>query len=94
MIIRRISLKDYQRFLNKNLESLEENNSITFYTFKRDRKISVSKKNNLFFIAENGFKDNNFENLDKKHCIKLMEKLKDIEFPRSNILHIEIEKWD
>lgn len=92
MIIRRISLKDYQRFLNKNLDLLENNNSITFYTFKRDRKISIYKKKELFFISEDGFKKNSFEELDKKHCLKLMEKLKDIEFPRSNMLHIEIEK--
>ncbi|MGL6115385.1 MAG: hypothetical protein ACRC1R_10235 [Cetobacterium sp.] len=43
----------------------------------------------LFSIEEEGFKIRTFENLDKHQLIKISKKLKDIEFPRSNILYVK-----
>ncbi|WP_078694155.1 hypothetical protein [Cetobacterium ceti] len=57
---------------------------------KKDRSISITRlSENLFFLEEDGFKIRTFEDLDKHQLVKLSKKLKDIEFPRSNILYVK-----
>ena len=41
-----------------------------------------------FAVEEDGFKQKKFDDLNRHQVVKLMDKLRDIEFPRSNMLHI------
>lgn len=89
MAINRISMKDYSRFIEKILTELEIGKKVNLLTFKRDRKITIIKMSNeKFIVEEDGFKQRNFDDLNRHEVIKLMDKLRDIEFPRSNMLHI------
>ncbi|MCQ8211773.1 hypothetical protein NON08_04290 [Cetobacterium somerae] len=89
MAINRISMKDYSRFIEKILTELEIGKKVNLLTFKRDRKITIIKiSNEKFIVEEDGFKQRNFDDLNRHEVIKLMDKLRDIEFPRSNMLHI------
>lgn len=89
MAINRISMKDYSRFIEKILTELEIGKKVNLLTFKRDRKITIIKiLNEKFIVEEDGFKQRNFDDLNRHEVIKLMDKLRDIEFPRSNMLHI------
>ena len=89
MAINRISMKDYNKFIEKVLNELEIGKKVNLLTFKRDRKITIIKTSNeKFIVEEDGFKQRNFDDLNRYEVIKLMDKLRDIEFPRSNMLHI------
>lgn len=90
MPVSRLNIKDYSRFLNKQLKDMEINDTISILTFKRDRKIKINKlSQDNFNIIEDGFKIREFINLTEKEAIKTLIKLKDIEYPRSNTLFIE-----
>ena len=90
MALSKISIKDYDRFILNVIRNLEINRRISLLTFKKDRKISILRlTEELFSIEEEGFKIRTFENLDKHQLIKISKKLKDIEFPRSNILYVK-----
>lgn len=90
MALSKISIKDYDRFILNIIKNLEINKKISLLTFKNDRSISITRlSENLFFLEEDGFKIRTFEDLDKHQLVKLSKKLKDIEFPRSNILYVK-----
>lgn len=90
MALSKISIKDYDRFILNIIKNLEINKKISLLTFKKDRSISITRlSENLFFLEEDGFKIRTFEDLDKHQLVKLSKKLKDIEFPRSNILYVK-----
>lgn len=87
----RLSLKDYKRFISKEILKIEIGQRIDFFTFKKDRKISILKLDGeKYKIIEDGFKQREFEEMDRAQLEKTMEKLRKIEFPRSNTLFIEI----
>lgn len=89
MAINKISMKDYNRFIENILNELEIGKRVNLLTFKRDRKVSIIKiSNEKFAVEEDGFKQKKFDDLNRHQVIKLMDKLRDIEFPRSNMLHI------
>ena len=89
MAINRISMKDYNRFIENILNELEIGKKVNLLTFKRDRKITIIKiSNEKFIVEEDGFKQRKFDDLNRHEVVKLMDKLRDIEFPRSNMLHI------
>lgn len=88
MAINKISMKDYNRFIENILNELEIGKRVNLLTFKRDRKVSIIKiSNEKFAVEEDGFKQK-FDDLNRHQVVKLMDKLRDIEFPRSNMLHI------
>lgn len=90
MALSKISIKDYDKFILNIIKNLEINKKISLLTFKKDRSISITRlSENLFFLEEDGFKIRTFEDLDKHQLVKLSKKLKDIEFPRSNILYVK-----
>lgn len=89
MAINKISMKDYNRFIENILNELEIGKRVNLLTFKRDRKVSIIKiSNEKFAVEEDGFKQKKFDDLNRHQVVKLMDKLRDIEFPRSNMLHI------
>ena len=89
MAINRISMKDYNRFISHILDELEIGKRVNLLTFKRDRKVTIIKfSDERFLVEEDGFNQKIFEDLNRHQVIKLMDKLRDIEFPRSNMLHI------
>lgn len=86
----RLNIKDYKKYINKEIIKLEIGGKIDFFTFKKDRKITIFKvSEEKYKIVEDGFKQREFEEIDKIQVEKTMEKLRKIEFPRSNILFIE-----
>ena len=89
MAINKISMKDYNRFIENILNELEIGKRVNLLTFKRDRKVSIIKiSNEKFAVEEDGFKQKKFDDLNRHQVVKLMDRLRDIEFPRSNMLHI------
>ncbi|MDO4535129.1 MAG: hypothetical protein Q4B63_04870 [Clostridium perfringens] len=74
------------------LKSLDVEQGVSLLTFKKDRKVTIIKKNNSFSVYEDGFSKEIFFNLNIKDLRKLLKALARKEFPRSNKLHFEIIK--
>lgn len=90
----RLNLKDYRRYISKEIVKLNIGYKIDFFTFKKDRKISILRVSEKSYkIIEDGFKQREFENIDISQLEKIMEKLRKIEFPRSNTLFLEQTKF-
>lgn len=84
----RIFINEFENFISKSLKEMQIGQSIEFYTFKKDRMVSIIKKcDEKFEITEFGFNKQIYENLDFKHSIKMLERIKKIEFPRSNVIY-------
>lgn len=87
----RLNLKDYKKFINREILKIKVGQKIDFFTFKKDRKISILKMDNeRYKVTESGFRQRKYEEMDRYELEKVMEKLKKIEFPKSNTLFIEI----
>ena len=82
------------RFVDVPVEKLREllpGDKIVLLTYKRDRKIIISKVDNRFCnVTVDGFKSMTLEGLDEQQLIKQLRKLEPIEFPRSKMFYLEI----
>lgn len=67
------------------LNNLNIGDKIELLTYKKDRKIIIIKKDlTIYDVIEDGFYYKTFENIKFNQLDKLLKKLQQIEFPRSN----------
>ena len=70
--------------LNK-LKNLCIGDKIELLTYKKDRKITIIKKDlAIYNVIEDGFKYKEFDNIKFTELEHLLEQLQSVEFPRSN----------
>lgn len=64
---------------------LKRGDKIQLLTYKKDRKITIIKKDlNTYSIIEDGFKYKEFDDVKFTQLESLLKQLKSVEFPRSN----------
>lgn len=85
-----VDLSNFIDFTFIKLKRLEINQGVSILTFKKDRKVSVMKRENYYDVIEDGFFKETFTNLDDKGVRKLLKSMVKKEFPRSNRLHLSI----
>lgn len=70
--------------LNK-LKNLYIGDKIELLTYKKDRKITIIKKDlAVYNVIEDGFKYKEFDNIKFTELEHLLKQLQSVEFPRSN----------
>lgn len=89
-----VDLSNFIDFTFIKLKRLEINQGVSILTFKKDRKVSVMKRENHYDVIEDGFFKETFTNLDDKDVRKLLKSMVKKEFPRSNRLHLSIIEGD
>ena len=68
---------------------LENGKKLRVESFKGDRWIEITKKDNGFEILEHGFR-NNILTVDEKELRRVLKELLETEFPRSHQLRISV----
>ncbi|WP_053984604.1 hypothetical protein [Niameybacter massiliensis] len=76
----------------KTLKRLEWGEKIIASSFKKDRHIMVTKKEEGYDIVQDGFEKRSYENVDEQNLINLLRVLQRKEFPRSFKLWFSVEK--
>ncbi|WP_297631598.1 hypothetical protein [uncultured Clostridium sp.] len=89
-----VDLSNFIDFTFIKLKRLDVNQGVSILTFKKDRKVSVMKRENCYDVIEDGFFKETFTNLDDKEVRKLLKSMVKKEFPRSNRLHLSIIEGD
>ncbi len=70
--------------LNK-LKKLNIGDKIELLTYKKDRKVTIIKKDlSIYNVIEDGFKYKEFNNVKFTELEHLLKQLQSVEFPRSN----------
>lgn len=62
--------------------------TLTFTTYKRDRKIHIKKQGNDYQLIEEGYIHETFDTLSEKEMMSLFKKKMKVEFPRSHKLYM------
>ena len=76
--------------LNK-LKNLCIGDKIELLTYKKDRKITIIKKDlAIYNVIEDGFKYKEFDNIKFTELEHLLKQLQSVEFPRSNKYFLEL----
>lgn len=57
-------------------------------TYKRDRRLIITKQNQHFYLQEEGYERDCFDCETEKELLKLLKKKIKIEFPRSHKLYM------
>lgn len=70
----------------------QENLQLTFYSFKKDRQISLIKTGDKVTLIEAGFVKETYANLTLPAALKLLKKRMATEFPRSHNLYCQMTK--
>lgn len=87
-------MQDMKNFIRAPLQKLKKLNSgdkVELLTFKKDRKITIIKRDfNLYEVIEDGFEHKTFEGVRQEELEKLLNRLKRIEFPRSNKFALKV----
>lgn len=74
----------------KKLDELTIGQSLDIRSFKRNRKVVITKTADGYTLVEDGFAQNTFAQLDKDALAKLLRAVEKREFPRSNKLRFYV----
>lgn len=86
-----IDINKFTKMPIEKLKKLEVEDKVELLTFKKDRKIIITKKDfNYYDVIEDGFEYKVFENIEVQKLEKLLKQLQKIEFPRSNKFFLKI----
>ena len=87
-----LDIKNFTKVTLEKLKKFNTGDQLELLTYKKDRKIIIMKTDySKFNIIEDGFEYKKFENIDIKNLEKILNKLKKIEFPRSNKFFLKIK---
>lgn len=78
-------IKTFTKTPLKKLKNLYIGDKIELLTYKKDRKITIIKKDlDIYNVIEDGFKYKEFDNVKFAELERLLKQLKSVEFPRNN----------
>ncbi|MDA3731874.1 hypothetical protein PBV87_10325 [Niameybacter massiliensis] len=87
-----IKNEEFIEITMKTLKGLEWGERVIVSSFKKDRHIMVTKKEEGYDVVQDGFEKRSYENVDEQSLINLLGVLQRKEFPRSFKLWFSIEK--
>ncbi|MGL5067506.1 MAG: hypothetical protein ACRC6T_06715 [Sarcina sp.] len=87
-----VDMSNFIDFTFIKLKQIKLGEGVKLSTFKKDRHLTIIKEEEFFTLYEEGYSKETFSNLDKKDLKKLLKTLARKEFPRSNMLHLNIVK--
>ena len=85
-----VDMSNFIDFTFMKLKQIEVGQGVCLLTFKKDRKVTVIKEEEYYSVYEDGYSKKVFRNLDSRKLKKLLKILAKKEFPRSNMLHLNI----
>lgn len=84
-------IKNFTKTPIYKLSKLKVGDKLEILTYKKDRKIIIIKKDlNLYTVIEQGFSYREFKNIKIEQLKKLLKKLQNWEFPRSNKYFLKV----
>ncbi|MGL4454220.1 MAG: hypothetical protein ACRCTZ_23970 [Sarcina sp.] len=87
-----VDMSNFIDFTFMKLKQIEIGEAVRLSTFKKDRHITIFKCEDSFILQEHGYDKKIFHDLDKRKLKRLLKTLAKKEFPRSNMLHLNIVK--
>lgn len=76
-----------QQMIQKQFR-INDNVHVVLATYKRDRKIEITKTGDKFSVTEAGYKRETVDGLTQKEALSQLKKRMKVEFPRSHKLYI------